>query len=127
MIASSSASYAHGRSRPRHNDHHIVYHVPKARNASHGPSILYRTFDASYVLGCKSGHVIASHVGPKSKNVKTCIWVPKSYVTNVTEPPKVLGPPTDVLVLRTSDSHAGVHNDSTRSVICISNMSPKSA
>jgi hypothetical protein len=30
----------------------------------------------------------------------------------VMEPPKVLGPPTDVLVLRTSDSHAGVHNDS---------------
>jgi hypothetical protein len=29
----------------------------------------------------------------------------------VMEPPKVLGPPTDVLVLRTSDSHAGVHND----------------
>jgi hypothetical protein len=26
---------------------------------------------------------------------------------SVTEPPKVLGPPTDVLVLRTSDSHAG--------------------
>jgi hypothetical protein len=37
----------------------------------------------------------------------------------VTEPPKVLGPPTDVLVLRTSDSHAGAHNDSASSVICI--------
>jgi hypothetical protein len=29
----------------------------------------------------------------------------------ITERPKVLGPPTDVLVLRTSDSHPGVHND----------------
>jgi hypothetical protein len=45
----------------------------------------------------------------------------------VTEPPKVLGPPTDVLVLRTSDSHAGVHNDSASSVICIFIISPKSA
>jgi hypothetical protein len=37
----------------------------------------------------------------------------------VVEPPKVLGPPTDVLVLRTLDSQAGVHNDSARSVLCI--------
>jgi hypothetical protein len=45
----------------------------------------------------------------------------------VTEPPKVLGPPTDVLVLKTSNSHAGVHNDSASLVICISIISPKSA
>jgi hypothetical protein len=45
----------------------------------------------------------------------------------VTEHPKKLGPPTDVLVLRTSNSHAGVHNDSASSVICIFIISPKSA
>jgi hypothetical protein len=45
----------------------------------------------------------------------------------VTEPPKVLGPPTDVLVPRTSDSYAGAHNDSASSVICIFIISPKSA
>jgi hypothetical protein len=28
----------------------------------------------------------------------------------VTEPPKILGPPTDVLVLRTSNSNASAHN-----------------
>jgi hypothetical protein len=44
----------------------------------------------------------------------------------VTEPPKVLGPPTYVLVLRTSDSE-GAHNDSASSVICIFTISPKSA
>jgi hypothetical protein len=44
----------------------------------------------------------------------------------VTEPSKVLGPLTDVLVLKTSDSHAGAHNDSTGPVICISITSPKS-
>jgi hypothetical protein len=45
----------------------------------------------------------------------------------VTEPPKVLGPPTDVFVLRTSDSHAGVNNDWASLVIYISIISPKSA
>jgi hypothetical protein len=45
----------------------------------------------------------------------------------VMKPPKVLGPPTDVLVLRTSDSYAGAHNHSASSVICIFIISPKSA
>jgi hypothetical protein len=44
----------------------------------------------------------------------------------VTEPPKVLDPPINVLVLRTSDSHPGVHNDLASPVICISIISPKS-
>jgi hypothetical protein len=48
-------------------------------------------------------------------------------IPSVTEPPKVLGPPTDVLVLRTLDSHAGVQNDSVSSIIYISITSPKSA
>jgi hypothetical protein len=88
MIASSnSVSHAHGRSRPRHNVAHArSSNMPKAKNASYGPSILYRTFDASYVLYCKSGKVVASNVGPKCKKGKTCIWVPKSYVTNLTRP-----------------------------------------
>jgi hypothetical protein len=51
----------------------------------------------------------------------------KREVHNVMEPPKVLGPPTNVFVLRTLDSHEGVHNDSTSLVICISIISPKSA
>jgi hypothetical protein len=45
----------------------------------------------------------------------------------VMEPPTVLGPPTDVLVLRTSDSHAGTLNGSASPIICISIISPKSA
>jgi hypothetical protein len=45
----------------------------------------------------------------------------------VTEPPKVLGPPTDVLVLRTSDKQVGAHNHSASSVPCILITSPKSA
>jgi hypothetical protein len=35
----------------------------------------------------------------------------------VTKPPKILGPPTNVLVLRTSDSHVGALNGSTCPII----------
>jgi hypothetical protein len=39
------------------------------------------------------------------------------YVNStVVEPPKVLGPPTDVLVLRTSDNHVDARNHLTSSV-----------
>jgi hypothetical protein len=44
----------------------------------------------------------------------------------ITEPPKILGPPTDVLVLRTSDNHVDAHNHSTSSALCIAIISPKS-
>jgi hypothetical protein len=50
MIASSSGSYAHSRSRPRRRASHVAFHVPNNRNASHGPSILFHTFDSLYVL-----------------------------------------------------------------------------
>jgi hypothetical protein len=48
-------------------------------------------------------------------------------IPTVTEPPKVLGPPTDVLVLRTSDNPVDAHNHLTSSVICILIVSSKSA
>jgi hypothetical protein len=86
MIASSSSSYVHGRSRPRRRVHHVVSHAP--RNASNGPTMLYRTYDASYVLHCKNDKVVAKNVGPKCKGGKTCIWAPKSYVTNLVGPNK---------------------------------------
>jgi hypothetical protein len=98
VIASSSDSYAHGRNRPRRHASLIVPHVPKDRSASNGPSILYRTFDASYVLHCKNGKIVATNVGPKSKKGKTYIWVPKSYVTNMTGPNKSWGPKPKFLV-----------------------------
>jgi hypothetical protein len=83
MIASSSSSHAHGRPR-RHT--HVVSHALKYRNTSHGSTMLFRTFNASYVLYCKNDRVVASNVGPKCKKGKTCIWVPKSYVINLTGP-----------------------------------------
>jgi hypothetical protein len=45
----------------------------------------------------------------------------------VTEPPKILGPPIDVFVLRTSDSHTGALNGSAGPITCISISSPKNA
>jgi hypothetical protein len=88
MTASSSSSHSHGR--PRHHNP-AVSNAPKDRNASHGPSMLFHTFDASYVLYCRNDRVVACIVGPKCKG-KTCIWVPKSYVTNLTEPNTSCGP-----------------------------------
>jgi hypothetical protein len=48
-----------------------------------------------------------------------------ALIPAVTEPPKALGPPIDVLVLRTLDSHAGAPNSSIGYVSCISFTSPK--
>jgi hypothetical protein len=70
MYASSSSSYVHDRSRPRRHIHHAS-HVP--RNAFKGPTMLYHTYDASYVLLCKNDKVVARNMGPKCKGGKTCI------------------------------------------------------
>jgi hypothetical protein len=43
----------------------------------------------------------------------------------VTEPHKVLGPPTVVLVLRTLDNLVDAHNHSTSSVIVSSSFRPR--
>jgi hypothetical protein len=55
------------------------------------------------------------------------ITTARARAEGVTEPPKALGPPTNVLVLQTSDNHAGVHNHSTSLITYIFIISPKSA
>jgi hypothetical protein len=92
MFASSSSSYAHGRNRPRRHVHHVASHAP--RNASNGPTMLYQTYDDSFVLMCKNDKVVARNLGPKCKRDKTCIWVSKSYVTNLVRPNKSWVPKT---------------------------------
>jgi hypothetical protein len=91
MFASSS-SYALGRNRPRR--HHVASHAP--RRASTGPTMLYQTCDASFVLICKNEKVVPRSLGPKCKRDKTCIWVPKSVVTNLEGPNKSWVPKTQV-------------------------------
>jgi hypothetical protein len=86
MFASSSSSHVHGRSRPRHHVHHVASHTP--RNAYNGPTMIYHTYDASYVLICKIDKVVARNLGAKCKGGMTCIWVPKPYVTNLVGPNK---------------------------------------
>jgi hypothetical protein len=91
-MCASSSSYAHGRNRPKRHVHHVASHAP--RNASNGPTMLYRTYDASFVLLCKNDKVVARNLGPKCKRDKTCRWVPKSYVTNLVGPNKSWVPKT---------------------------------
>jgi hypothetical protein len=51
--------------------------MPKKKivDASNEQSILFKTFDASFVLTNKSGKVVAKYVGGKHKSPKTCVWV----------------------------------------------------
>jgi hypothetical protein len=92
MFASSSSSYAHGRNRHRRHVHHVASHAPM--NASNGPTMLYQTYDASFVLMRKNDKVVARNLGPKCKRDKICIWVLKSYVTNLVGPNKSWVPKT---------------------------------
>jgi hypothetical protein len=60
----------------------------------HKLATLYQTCDASFVLLCKNEKVVARSLGPKCKRDKTCIWVPKSIVTNLVGPNKSWVPKT---------------------------------
>jgi hypothetical protein len=50
------------------------------------------SFNASYVLTNKSGKIVAKYVGGKHKSPKTCVWVPKVFVSNVKGPKTVWVP-----------------------------------
>jgi hypothetical protein len=89
MVASSS-TYAYGRNRPRHN--HVVSHAP--RRVCNGPTTIYHACNASFVLLCKNAKVVARKLVSKCKGDKTCIWVPKTVVTNLVGPNKSWVPKT---------------------------------
>jgi hypothetical protein len=89
MVASSS-TYAYGRNRPRRN--HVVSHAPR-RNCN-SPTTVYHACNASFVLSCKNAKVVARKLGSKCKGDKTCIWVPKTIVTNLVGPNKSWVPKT---------------------------------
>ena len=56
-------------------------------SASKLRTMSYHDLDASYVLmRNKFGKIVAKYVGPRHKRSKTCVWVPKSLVTNVKGP-----------------------------------------
>jgi hypothetical protein len=89
MLASSS-TYVHDKSRPRRN--HTISRA--ARKVYTGPTTMYQTCNASFVLLCKNAKVVARKLGSKCKGDKTCIWVPKVVVTNLVGPNKSWVPKT---------------------------------
>jgi hypothetical protein len=89
MFASSS-TFVHGRSRPRRN--HVVHHVP--RKMCNESTTVFRACNTSFVLSCKNAKLVARKLGSKCKGDKTCIWVPKTIVTNLVGPNKSWVPKT---------------------------------
>jgi hypothetical protein len=89
MFASSS-THVHDTSRPRCN--HTISRAP--RKVYTGPTTMYQTCNASFVLLCKNAKVVARKLGSKCKGDKTCIWVPKVVVTNLIGPNKSWVPKT---------------------------------
>jgi uncharacterized protein YdcH (DUF465 family) len=71
---------------------HVKLPKRKSPTASNEPIVLFKTFDASYVLTNKSGKVVVKYVGAKHKGSKTCVWVPKVLVSNVKGPKTVWVP-----------------------------------
>ena len=89
MFASSS-TFVHGRSRPRRN--HAMHHAP--RKTCNEPSTIYHACNTSFVLSRKNAKVVARKLGSKCKRDKTCIWVPKTILTNLVGPNKSWVPKT---------------------------------
>jgi hypothetical protein len=83
--------YKNEASRSRQSTHGKM---PKKKTpaASNELNVSFKTFDASYVLTNKSGKVVAKYVGGKHKGSKTCVWVPKVFVSNVKGPKTVWVP-----------------------------------
>jgi hypothetical protein len=83
--------YKNEASSSRHSTH---VKMPKKKSpiASNDHNISFRTFDASYVLTNNLGKVVDKYVGGKHKGSKTCVWVPKVFVSNVKGPKTVWVP-----------------------------------
>jgi hypothetical protein len=89
MFASSS-TFVQGRSRPRRN--RVVHHVP--RKVCNESTTVFHACNTSFVLSYKNAKVVARKLGSKCKRDKTCIWVPKTIVTNLVGPNKSWVPKT---------------------------------
>jgi hypothetical protein len=88
-MTASSSSIMHDRNVARRN---VINHTPR-RNVVHvprkvmnEPSTIFHTCNASFAICRKDKKVIARKLGAKCKGDKTCIWVPKTIVTNLVGP-----------------------------------------
>jgi hypothetical protein len=93
MIASSSSimhdrNLAKKNAMPRRN----IVHVPRKVMNEH--STIYYACNASFAICRKDKKVIARKLGAKCKGDKTCIWVPKTIVTNLLGPNMSWAPKT---------------------------------
>ena len=73
---------------PRRN----IVHVP--RKVDTEPSTIYHACNASFAICRKNKKVIARKLGAKCKGDRTCIWVPKTIITNLVGPNKSWVPKT---------------------------------
>jgi hypothetical protein len=64
--------YKNEASSSRHTTH-VKMSKKKITNASNEHNILFKTFDASYVLTNKSGKIVAKYVGGKHKSKDLCL------------------------------------------------------
>jgi hypothetical protein len=71
---------------------HVKMPKKKIPTTSNEHNVSFRTFDASYVLTNKSGKIVAIYVGGKHKSPKTCVWVPKVFVSSVKGPKTIWVP-----------------------------------
>ena len=96
MFASSS-SYVHNRNVGRRN---VVHNMPRRnvvnvpRKVMNEPSTIYHALNASFAICRKDRKIVARKLGAKCKGDKTCIWVPKTIVTNLVGPNKSWVPKT---------------------------------
>ena len=67
-----------------------IVHV--SRKVMDGPSTIYHASNASFAICRKDRKIVARKLGAKCKDDKTCIWVPKTIVTNLVGPNKSVTP-----------------------------------
>jgi hypothetical protein len=86
MFASSS-SYMHGKDMSKRHFVHMprrnVVNIPRKVNE---PSTIYHALNASFAICRKDRKIVARKLEAKCKGDKTCIWVPKTIVTNLVGP-----------------------------------------
>jgi hypothetical protein len=84
MFASNSSMHHRNLARKNAMPRRNIVHVP--RKAMNEPSTTYYALNASFSICRKDKKVIARKIGAKCKGDKTCIWVPKTIVTNLVGP-----------------------------------------
>jgi hypothetical protein len=85
-MAASSSSIMYNRNVARKNamPRRNIVHVP--RKEMNEPSTIFHTCNASFAICRKDKKVIARKLGARCKGDKSCIWVPKTIVTNLVGP-----------------------------------------